>query len=242
MLHGWGMNSRCWGAFAEHLSRSFTLHLVDLPGHGTAARSGQGWDSADRVSRLLERLPGAAWLGWSLGGRIALDAALQQPTALSHLILISTNPCFIANRQWGCGMDPQVFAAFASAVERDPVGALERFNGLQVAGSSNARATLKALRETSAAAAPAAAALVTGLQLLGDPGLLTRLHDIRVPTLWIGGSQDRLVPLEAMRRSSSLIPGSAFAAIEGAGHAAFISHAAEMQELVSGFLRMEQAA
>jgi len=34
MLHGWSMHSAVWHELAEGLAQNFTLHLVDLPGHG----------------------------------------------------------------------------------------------------------------------------------------------------------------------------------------------------------------
>jgi pimeloyl-[acyl-carrier protein] methyl ester esterase len=241
MLHGWGMNSGCWGSFADRLATRFRLHLANLPGHGLSMPANQAWDVQALISELLEKLPGAAWLGWSLGGQLALQAALQRPPAISHLVLISTNPCFVANRDWDCGMDPNAFANFSRLVELNPSQALIRFNGLQVAGSDHARSTLKILREKCAEAPPAPAGLKAGLEVLGDPGLALRLGDVRVPVLAIGGSADRLVPLEAVLKTSQNVPGAAFAAIEGAGHAPFISHEAEVLSAVSGFLTRGQA-
>ena len=34
MLHGWSMHSAVWHDLADALASRFTLHLVDLPGHG----------------------------------------------------------------------------------------------------------------------------------------------------------------------------------------------------------------
>lgn len=242
MLHGWGMNSRCWGTFADHLAERFTLHLVDLPGHGHSVQENPAWDVRVLISELHEKLPGAAWLGWSLGGQLALQAALQLPSAISHLILISTNPCFVATGDWEWGMDPKDFAAFSCMVERSPPEALARFNGLQVAGSKYARTTLKILRERCAEMPPAPAGLLAGLEFLAEPGLARRLGDIRVPALVIGGSADRLVPVEATLKTSQMAPGAVFAAIEGAGHAPFISHEAKVLGAVAGFMNRKQAA
>lgn len=242
MLHGWGMHSGCWGSFADHLAARFTLHLVDLPGHGLSAGQTNGWGIEDLTSELLESLPGAAWLGWSLGGRIALQAALQQPTAIRRLVLISTNPCFIAARNWECGMDPQVFDNFVGHLEKHPAETLDLFNGLLVAGSGNARSTLTILREKCAETMPDTAALKSGLALLADSTMLKGLEKIRVPALVIGGSEDRLVPLEAVRRTAQILPRAVFVPIEGAGHASFISHRAEVLSAVTGFLARDKAA
>lgn len=242
MLHGWGMNSGCWGSFADHLAKRFKLHLVELPGHGQTAQKDYSWDIQNLISKLLETLPGAAWLGWSLGGQVALQAALQQPTAISRLVLISTNPGFVATGDWESGMAPKAFADFSRLVELNPSQALTRFNGLQVAGSDHARTTLKYLREKCAEAPPAPAGLKAGLALLAGSGLITRLSDVHVPVLAIGGSADRLVPLEAVRKISQQVPGAEFMGIEGAGHAPFISHEAEVLRAVTGFLARDRSA
>ena len=34
LLHGWGLNGAVWDGIRDELAAHFTLHLVDLPGHG----------------------------------------------------------------------------------------------------------------------------------------------------------------------------------------------------------------
>jgi len=34
LIHGWGMHGGMWGQVAAQLAQSFTVHSVDLPGHG----------------------------------------------------------------------------------------------------------------------------------------------------------------------------------------------------------------
>ena len=52
MLHGWSMHSGVWQPLAELLAKQFTLHLIDLPGHGQSA-----WQAeALQIDKLLNHL------------------------------------------------------------------------------------------------------------------------------------------------------------------------------------------
>ena len=39
MLHGWAMHGGIFAPLAARLEENFTLHIVDLPGHGRSADS-----------------------------------------------------------------------------------------------------------------------------------------------------------------------------------------------------------
>ena len=79
MLHGWGMHSAIWTDWAALLAERFRVHLVDLPGHGlsdaSTAASLDDW--AEAVKRVAPE--GAWWLGWSLGGLVAMQTARLFP-------------------------------------------------------------------------------------------------------------------------------------------------------------------
>lgn len=67
-----------------------------------------------------------------------------------------------------------------------------------------------------------------------------RVSQIKVPTLVVTGSEDRVVPPESSKRLSELIPDSGFVQIEGTGHLPFIEKAPEFNKIVLSFL--EKAA
>jgi len=37
LIHGWGMHGGMWGEMLEKLAQHYTVHSVDLPGHGKSA-------------------------------------------------------------------------------------------------------------------------------------------------------------------------------------------------------------
>ena len=90
LAHGFTQNARCWGPFAEHLAVDHDLTLVDAPGHGRS-----GHDEADlwTAARLLTEVGGpGVYVGYSMGGRTALHAALAHPEVVRGLVLIGATP------------------------------------------------------------------------------------------------------------------------------------------------------
>ena len=90
LLHGWGMNAAVWGDLPVALSQigagPVSPHRAARPRRPTPAADRHG---PRRLGRCcLEQAPArAVWLGWSLGGLVALSAALQAPERVAGLIL-----------------------------------------------------------------------------------------------------------------------------------------------------------
>ena len=73
---------------------------------------------------------------------------------------------------------------------------------------------------------------------LGDLSVGKRLHRIRVPTLVLWGSADRVVPASYAKRYADGITGPiTVRSIDGAGHLLEIDAPLEAAEIVRGFLR-----
>lgn len=86
LAHGFTQNGECWGRFAELLAANYEVVAVDSPGHGRSNH-----DNADlwRSAELLVDAGGSAiYLGYSMGGRTALHAALATPDLVQSLVLI----------------------------------------------------------------------------------------------------------------------------------------------------------
>src|SRR5690606_40237197 len=57
-------------------------------------------DLEDAVARIADRVPRAIWLGWSLGGLVALHAALDRPAQVRGLAMLCATPRFVAAPDW----------------------------------------------------------------------------------------------------------------------------------------------
>jgi len=226
LLHGWGMHGGIFAPLADALRAHFTLHLVDLPGHGRARASTQALELAPVADALAAALPRALWCGWSLGGLIALQVAQAHPDRVRGLAMLAAPPCFCRRDDWPAGMDPQVFEQFGADLDRDYAGTLDRFLALEAQGSDRMRAELRTLRtEVHALGDPAPRALAEGLAILHDADLRPGLATLAMPSLWIAGRRDRLVSPAALDAAAALAPQARMIEVAGAGHAPFLTHA-----------------
>ncbi|MFA7387537.1 MAG: pimeloyl-ACP methyl ester esterase BioH [Thiohalobacteraceae bacterium] len=236
LLHGWGLHAGVWAGIEMQLAARFRLHLIDLPGHGLSAPPETF--TLDSVCALLARhVPARAhWLGWSLGGMLAMEFAARQPQRAERVILASSNPRFVATADWPQAMAAEVLEGFARGLETDYAATLTRFLSLVARGSSDTGLLRQLRRAVAEAPAPAPVALRGGLRILRDADLRPRLAEFAAPALWIGGGRDTLVPIAALRRVQREHPRMQLKELSQAGHAPFISHPQEFVAAVLEFL------
>jgi len=239
LLHGWGMNAAVWEGLPTALTDGRQQWRIELPGHGVNPFEPHHDSRAAWAEACLEAAPEqAVWIGWSLGGLIALEAALQAPARLQALILLTATPRFVRAPDWPAAMDADVLAQFHDGLLADPTGTLDRFLALQVMGSQAARDTLRILRrELARRPTPLPAALALGLDLLRDTDLRGRIGALACPTLWLFGRRDTLVPAAAGEGIARLLPQARCRVIAGAAHAPFLSHPQETGAAIADFLR-----
>lgn len=236
LLHGWAMHGGLFAPLVEALRTRFTLHVVDLPGHGGSRDSATPLQPAAIVAALAPQLPSALWAGWSLGGLVALQAAATPGLAARGLIMLAASPRFVHGEDWPAGMDPAIFRGFARELRLDYRATLDRFLMLEAQGSDHLREELRLLRqEVFVRGEPAAAVLQQGLALLEASDLRDLLPALPCPSLWLAGRRDRLVSPAAMQAAAALAPGAHYVEIAGGGHAPFLTHAGEVAEAIAAF-------
>jgi len=238
LLHGWAMNSAVWGEFANQLAAHFRLHLVDLPGHGYSQDSTLTAELDTTVRLLTAALPRRAhWIGWSLGGTLALAAALRRPSVVDRLVLIAASPSFVASPAWPQGMPEPVFANFTRQLENDIETTLRRFLALQMLGFADAQARTRALAQ-ACLTRPAATreSLEAGLTLLRATQLAEALPALEPATLLVQGDLDRLITPDSAREFARRLPHAELAEITNAGHAPFVSHGGAVAQRIVEFL------
>jgi len=238
LIHGWAMHGGLFTPLVDRLAERYTLHVVDLPGHGHARGSETPLEPRALAAELVRRVPGAAWLGWSLGGQVALRAALDHPDAVRGLVMVAASPRFVRGDDWPHGVSNTLFGDFGDALRRDFRGTLEGFLALEALGSSSAQHELRKLREQAfERGEPAPRALHEGLSLLDALDLRDELPGLAVPSLWLSGKRDRLVPAGAMPAAAAMAHGARSVAIANAGHAPFLGAADEVAAEIDGFMR-----
>ncbi len=236
LLHGWGMNAGVWSGLPPALGQRYRLHPIELPGHGESSLNAEpsltGWAQAILAAAPVR----AIWLGWSLGGLIALQAAQLAPERIDALILMTATPRFVQGSDWPHAMPLTTLQQFQRALLENPRETLDRFLALQVRGSVGARETLRQLRrELRQRPAPQPAALEIGLELLRTSDLRAILPQLPMPSLWLFGQRDPLVPAALGRDLEPLSPRGRIHIFSGAAHAPFLSHPQAVLEAMLDF-------
>ena len=241
LLHGWAMHGGVWDELVEQLATNFTLHVVDLPGHGRSRVSDElGLASISRAifEVVMPRLSQPAiWLGWSLGGLVAMQVALDHPKWVNKLLLVSASPCFTKRDDWQDAIDAEILTMFAQQLSEDFASTLQRFLALQVKGSEHAKQALRALKTRMLSVRqPEQQALAAGLTILENSDLKQQLAELTMPVLLVAGERDMLVPHSAIPKVAGMLANAQFKIIKAAGHAPFISHPQQFNQLVETFL------
>jgi pimeloyl-[acyl-carrier protein] methyl ester esterase len=237
MLHGWGLHGGLFRPVIDTLSHHFSLHLVDLPGHGRSGMINGDYTLSALAAAVNESVPdNASWLGWSLGARVALQASVDG-YPIDKLILVGSNPCFVQKEGWPHAMPEQELLQFAESLNSDYKQTLQRFLAVQSRGSERGREELRALRsDLFAHGEPDPAALAGGLEILRSADLRPLLPKVTQQTLVLHGNRDTLAPLAAAEYTAEQLHNAELKVITGAGHAPFISHPEQFIAAIEAFL------
>ncbi|MHB1083799.1 MAG: alpha/beta fold hydrolase [Thiobacillus sp.] len=237
LVHGWGMNARVFDTLAGLLDADFEVRALDLPGHGgrdaLPHNTLQSW--ADDLAHLLPE--STTVLGWSLGGQVAMRAALDHPDKVARLIMLSSTPKFVASADWNHGMAAADLQDFGAALIADPQTTLLRFLSLQTHGMAGQKALLLHMRQMLLATPQThGQTLLSGLAVLRDTDLRSEMPHLIQPALVIHGALDTLTPLAAGAWLAETLPCSQYVALPRAAHAPHLSHGDDVAAAIGRFV------
>ncbi|MGC4887875.1 alpha/beta fold hydrolase [Micromonospora sp. DT227] len=244
-VHGLGGSAQNWTDLAGLLAPRLDGQAIDLPGFGRS-EPGRRYTIpafADRVVHWIEHSDrGPVHLfGNSLGGAVAVRVAALRPDLVRTLTLISPALPFLDFRRSLQGRMLPVLViprgerlaawrlaqlapeAMAQQVMESCVADLTRIS------EQRRQETIEEIRIRYEAAHYAAAYVRTFRGLVGSflrsylPGegaLWRQAAAVRVPTLVVGGRQDRLVDVRVAPQAARVIPDSRLLMLDGVGHVA----------------------
>ncbi|MGP3593223.1 2-succinyl-6-hydroxy-2,4-cyclohexadiene-1-carboxylate synthase [Vagococcus sp. WN89Y] len=234
-LHGFSGDSREWQPVGASLEAFPRLYL-DLPGHGGSAALRV--NTFSQVSELLRATLSSYnilkyWLvGYSLGGRVAMYHACQQPDGLCGLVVEGGYPGLsddaaraqrlAGDQQWATRFRQQPLADVFNDWYRQPVFA--SLNETQ-------RAQLIALRSQNNG--PALAAMLEATSLGHQPDLRAALHAVPFPVHYLYGEFDSKFQALATQVTCRCH------AIPAAGHNAHRENPAAVAFALAQILRLE---
>jgi 2-succinyl-6-hydroxy-2,4-cyclohexadiene-1-carboxylate synthase len=229
LLHGFTQTGRSWQPIAHALAGRYRAVAPDLPGHGDfASRRPASFAACDAYLRALTDGRPVTLAGYSMGGRIALHAALSLP--LERLVLIGASPGIAdaAERAARAAED----AELADRIEAIGIEAFVREWGAQALFDGMPRGVAELveedrLRNTASGLAAALRGLGTGVM----PPLWDRLGELAMPVDLVVGERDKtfrgIAELMAARLRDARVH-----VVAGAGHAAHMEAPDALVELL----------
>jgi len=234
LVHGFTQTARSWSGFerllAERVPGVETV-AVDLPGHGEADVDPR-LDLAGSAAHLVDVGGTAVYVGYSMGGRVALHAALAAPDRVRALVLIGATAGIddpderavrrTADEQLAARIEQIGVEAFLGEWLRNPL-----FAGL----SAEAADLDDRLRNTGAGLAASLRSTGTGTQ---QP-LWDRLDEIAVPVLVLAGEHDAKFRALGERLVAG-IPSATFVVVPDAGHTVHLEQPAATADIMADWL------
>ena len=238
LLHGWGFNGAVWNGVRDTLAKRYTLHMIDLPGHGLSpgAATLSLTAMADAVANAMPKR--SHLLGWSLGGLVAQALAHRYAARINKLILVATTPSFLQRDNWPHAVRPAVLADFGDRLSNNYAATIKSFLALQVLNTPNVRNTINSLQSAiTARGTTNLAALAAALEILRTTDLREQASTLAQTSLVIQGDHDALTPEPAARWLAERMPNARYAMIPHAAHAPFLSHRDVFLRELDTFLR-----
>jgi pimeloyl-ACP methyl ester carboxylesterase len=260
-----GLGSSGYMEWRHNLEPSALRHRVfapDLPGYGRTEKPRARY-TIPYFARFIERymdsrgIHSASVVGASLGGRIALEVALDHPRLVRKLVLVNTlglgmPKVQMAQMAYGLVTIPRVGEAVMrftrGALHWAPPKVIRRVAARYAGAGANLDETmddayLDDLRELYEKDEFHNAYLSTIRSLIhpralfgGHHDVTSRLSELDIPVQLIWGANDPLFPVAHAARARSLIKRCNLAVIEGAGHTPQAERSEEFNRVLHKFL------
>ncbi|GAB2729864.1 alpha/beta fold hydrolase [Halomonas garicola] len=199
LLHGWGVDARVWQPLQPHWPEGVGVAAPNWPGYeshpaladpaelSTTADLSASADIAATASAMAASLPqNSVWVGWSLGGLLAVAMTDHLPPP-QGIILLGAGAQFCSPN----GVTPQALAEFTSAFQRSPSAAWRHFLRWQSSGEPEPRTALKRLHALLGKTPPAdTPTLAAGLGFLETLDNRERLQTLPCPVATLAGEND----------------------------------------------------
>lgn len=214
-LHGFADTGESWAEIADALSSEAQTVAFDLPGHGGSLDYPEVGRTSVAVDALLSEIASAGGdpfhlVGHSMGGAVAILAALKNPDAVASLTLLAPGGL-------GTEINHRLLMRYAEADNAGALrSALENMYGWNNPVADATIDRLVAMR-TRSGQRDKLIEIAGGLSRDGKQGVIPRekLAALTMPVKVLWGTQDRVLPTRQAHRLPPMFAGHIF---EDTGH------------------------
>ena len=246
LLHGFGAFLETWAFNIPPLSKCYRVYAIDLPGHGLSDKPKNCYTTAVAIESSADIMDAlgikqTVLIGHSLGGAVSINIALSLPERVSKLVLIdsaglsrtlpwlyrlSASP-FLGRILMSLAVGPTLERSIRRLFYNSPV--LPR----DIVDAILANSSQPGVKETLFRI------LQNNVGLKGprpETILIEKLSQLKVPTLFVHGANDRVFPLKDVREAFSMAPHARIKVFGECGHCPHIEKAVEFNDIVMEFL------
>lgn len=243
MLHGIGGGHLSFAPQLEGFAAAgFRAVAWDMPGYGFSApvEPFNFKGLAARCVALIEALqcPSLSLLGHSMGGMVAQEVALRRPDLVNRLILCGTSASFARRTD---GTQAAEWADRFIAQRTAPLTqgrSMEDLAGELVPAMVGSQAQPEGVRMAVHCLSQVPAATYRrAVECVATFDRQNALSELAMPTLLVGGSEDRVARPESMRAMARVMPRARYEQLEGAGHLMHLELPEAFNACVVSFLR-----
>ncbi|HSO94418.1 MAG TPA: alpha/beta fold hydrolase [Acidimicrobiia bacterium] len=224
LVPGFTNTARSWEPVERALPAEWDVQAIDVP---------DGLDFVGTADALAHKGGSATWVGYSMGARLSLRLALDNPTFVAALVLVSGSPGIesAGARETRLAADERQ----AQELERDGVDAfLERWLAQRLFETLPREVAMLDDRRRG----NSVRRLAHQLRVLG-PGaqepLWDRLPELGMPVLLVAGGYDRTYSDVAHRMASAIGGNAEVAVLPRAGHALHLEQPMELAQLLASW-------
>lgn len=237
LAHSFLCSGQMWRGQVPALKEGYRVINIDLRGHGCSGPANRRYSLYDLVSDVIAVLDQlgverAIWCGLSVGGMIALRAALAYPKRVSSLVLVDTDASAevfwrkLKYRAMGAGARLFGMRPLASSIARLMFGRTTR--------TRNPELVREWKRGLDDLHVPSLLHMLDAI--VERDSLLSRLSEIRAPTLIVVGEEDRSLPPAVSRRMKERMAQARLELIPQAGHLCALEQPEKLNQVIMTFL------
>jgi 3-oxoadipate enol-lactonase len=236
LVHGWPLDRTMWAAQLGGLGMYARVLAPDLRGFGgSTIRPPYSIDQyADDLVAFLDALglARAVVCGLSMGGYVAFSMLRRHRDRVRGLVLADTRATADSDEA------RENRRKLIEVIEREGMSALaERQLPAMLGHSTLARQEQLVETVRRMMVSTPAEGAIGALRAMADrPDSTPMLASINVPTLVVGGVEDRITPPDVLHAMAAEIPGSRVEIVEQAGHVCPLERPASFNHVVSEFV------
>lgn len=219
---------------AEILSRRFTVRLIDAPNHGNSATV--SLDCVAGADALCAVAENGIYIGYSMGARLCLHAAMQHPEHVRAVVLISGT----------AGIEDDGLRLQRRESDELLADHIEQVGTQQFVAEWLDRPMFSNLRPTPSDIVDrnrnTSTSLATSLRLAGtgaQQSLWGSLHLLNMPVLLIAGSLDNAFCTNARRMKELIGENATLSIVEKSGHSVHLEQLEQCAQEIMNWLHQQ---